>query len=57
MIPIVSCYSCHHGQEDPENKPPAQPRPGDAARTRTAGHNQYKSHNQNLNLKFPIFAF
>ncbi len=32
MIPIVSCYSCHRGQEDPENKPPAQPRPGEQPR-------------------------
>lgn len=30
MIPEVSCYSCHHGQEEPENKPPARQRgPGD----------------------------
>ncbi len=23
MIPEVSCYSCHHGKEHPENRPPA----------------------------------
>ncbi len=22
-MPAISCYSCHHGQEDPENRPPA----------------------------------
>lgn len=26
-IPQVSCYSCHHGKENPENRPPA-PVPG-----------------------------
>ncbi len=30
LIPPVSCFSCHHGKEEPENKPPAtQPRPGE----------------------------
>ena len=28
LIPEVSCFSCHHGQEHPENKPPTpQPKP------------------------------
>lgn len=27
-IPQVSCYSCHHGKENPENRPPAPPAPG-----------------------------
>ena len=27
-IPEVSCYSCHHGKEHPENRPPAPPPPG-----------------------------
>ena len=26
-IPRVSCYSCHHGKEKPENRPPAPPKP------------------------------
>ncbi|MDQ6815365.1 MAG: c-type cytochrome [Bacteroidota bacterium] len=31
-IPEVSCYSCHHGKEHPENRPPAPsgPPPGGA---------------------------
>lgn len=28
MIPEVSCFSCHHGKEKPENRPPAPPAPG-----------------------------
>lgn len=27
MIPAVSCFSCHHGKEEPENRPPAPPPP------------------------------
>jgi hypothetical protein len=27
----VSCYSCHHGKENPENRPPAPPPPGGGA--------------------------
>jgi hypothetical protein len=30
-IPQVSCYSCHHGKENPENRPPAPPPPGGGA--------------------------
>jgi hypothetical protein len=37
-IPQVSCYSCHHGKENPENRPPAPPPPGGApASTPPAG--------------------
>jgi hypothetical protein len=27
-IPEVSCFTCHHGKEHPENRPPAPPMPG-----------------------------
>ncbi|TDH28606.1 c-type cytochrome [Segetibacter sp. 3557_3] len=27
-IPEVSCFTCHHGKENPENRPPAPPAPG-----------------------------
>lgn len=30
-IPEVSCYSCHHGKEHPENRPPAPPAPANGA--------------------------
>lgn len=30
-ITQISCYSCHHGKENPETKPPAQPASGGAA--------------------------
>ena len=33
-IPEMSCYSCHHGKEHPENRPPAPAAPGGGAAPR-----------------------
>lgn len=30
-IPQVSCFSCHHGRENPANRPPAPPAPAGGA--------------------------
>ena len=34
-IPQVSCYSCHHGKENPENRPPAPAAPQGGAPARS----------------------
>ncbi|MCW3082139.1 c-type cytochrome [Segetibacter sp.] len=36
-IPQVSCYSCHHGKEHPENKPPAPTGPPPAGGAPASG--------------------